>query len=165
MRSRISGGMLFIICCIWSDDIPGGIPWGIPGGIPCGLMPDDVSGAEPCVVVASCAGVEFSTAAAASFFFDSAASMARTTLLLTPAWLNACSPFEERSNWVSLVAMAFAMAMSGNPAFTIFTTSLLVSGPFFCCAVKRVPQSKRVPTKMVNCSSRTTHPLATDSCG
>ena len=26
MRSRISGGMLFIICCIWSADIPGGIP-------------------------------------------------------------------------------------------------------------------------------------------
>ena len=85
MRSRISGGMLFIICCIcciWSGDIPC-IPWGL---MPWGAVPDDASDAECCVVAESCAGVEFCAASAASFFFASAASMARITLLLTPAW-------------------------------------------------------------------------------
>src|SRR6266849_1205355 len=90
MRARTSGGMLAIICAIESDDIPGGIPWG--------LMPDDASEAEACAVEESCAAVEFSAAAAASFFLASAASMARITLLLTPAWFSVCKPVEVRSN-------------------------------------------------------------------
>ena len=102
MRSRISGGMLAIICCICSDDIPGGIPWGL---MPWASIPD-ASGAESCEVVAFGAAAALSAAAAASFFFDSAASMARITLLLTPAWPSDCSPVEERSNCVSLAAMA-----------------------------------------------------------
>jgi hypothetical protein len=166
MRACISGGMLAIICCIcciWSGDIPCGIPW---EPMPWGPIADDASGAEPCVVVAPCAGVEFSAAAAASFFFDSADSMARTTLLLTPAWLSACSPVEERSNWVSRVAMAFTMVASGVPAFTIFTTSLLVSGALFCCAVRLVALRKSAPIKMLSFSSRITRRLlATDLCG
>jgi hypothetical protein len=73
--------MLAIICCICSDDIPCGIPGGL---MPWGFMPD-MSGAESCVVFALGAAAAVSAAAAASFFFDSAASMARITLLLTPA--------------------------------------------------------------------------------
>src|SRR5437870_4305623 len=112
MRACISRGMLAIICCICSGDIPGGIPWGL---MPCGFMPDDPSGAEGCGAEESSASVEFSAAAAASFFFDSAASMERITLLLAPAWLSACKPAEERSNWVSLAAMAATIVVSASP--------------------------------------------------
>ncbi len=147
MRARISGGMLAIICAIESDDIPGGI-------IPWGLMPDDASGVELCGVVASCAGVEFSAAAVASFFFDSAASMARITLLLTPAWFSACKPLEERSNCVSLAAMAAEIVVSASPAFTIFMTSALVRG-FFCGAVRALTERTTTP----NSFNRITPPL------
>jgi hypothetical protein len=77
---------------------------GIPGGE---SAPDEVSGDVSGVAVLSATG------GAASFFFDYAASMARTTLLLTPDWLSACSPAEERSNSVSLVAIVFTIVASG----------------------------------------------------
>src|ERR1700730_8494443 len=138
MRACISGGMLAIICCICSGDIPGGIPWGL---MPCGFMPDDPSGAEGCGAEEFSASVESPAAAAASFFFDSAASIARITLLLAPAWLSACKPAEERSNWVSLAAMAATIGVSASPAFTIFMTSAFVRG-FFCWAVRAVTVRK-----------------------
>src|ERR1700681_2565607 len=59
--------------------------------------------------------------------------MARMIRLLTPAWVSDCNPLEERSNWVSLAAMAATMVVSANPAFTIFTTSAF-DREFFCGA-------------------------------
>ena len=85
--------------------------------------------------------------------------MARTILLLTPAWPSACSPVEERSNWVSWVAMAFTMVASAVPAFTIFTTSLLDRGALFCAVRLAQRMRKSAPTKMVSFSSCITQHL------
>src|ERR1700675_1161005 len=99
--------------------------------MPWGPVPEDAFGVESCVVVAPGAGVEFCAASAALFFLASAASMARITLLLTPAWFSDCKPVEERSNWLSLAAMAAVIVLSAVPALTIFMTSALVRGD--CC--------------------------------